>query len=88
MKKAGYLNTSDQQPIDYNNGVDITDIEIVDYNNDTQIIDLVDNITINLDDNIKVTDDIDKTNLKKKIKNTNSHEKKLLENIKKQINLN
>ena len=66
MKKAGYLDTSDQQPTDYNNGVDITDIEIVDYNNDTQINDLDDNITINLDDNIKVTDDIDKTNLKKK----------------------
>ena len=62
MKKAGYLDTSDQQPIDCNNGVDITDIEIVDYNNDTQINDLDDNITINLDDNIKVTDDIDKTN--------------------------
>ena len=40
-----------------------TNVETVDYNNDTQINDLDDNITVDSDGNIKVTDDIDKANL-------------------------
>ena len=40
-----------------------TNVETVDYNNDTQINDLDDNITVDSDVNIKVTDDIDKANL-------------------------
>ena len=40
-----------------------TNVETVDYNNNTQINDLDDNITVDLDGNIKVADDIDKTNL-------------------------
>ena len=53
MKRAGYLDTSDQQTIDYNNNADIADLKIVDYNKDTNISDLK-------DDN-----SIDTTNLKK-----------------------
>ena len=86
MKKAGYLDTSDQQTIDYNNGVDITDIEIVDYNNDTQINDLDDNITVDLDDNIKVTDDIDQTNSKKKHQKHKLPRKKIIGKYKKTNN--
>ena len=57
LKKSGYLDTSGLQTIDYNSNTDITDLEAVGYNNDIQLDDL--------DDSIKVTGDIDKTNLKK-----------------------
>ena len=40
------------------------DIEVVDYSNDTHIHDLDDNIMVDLDGNIKLTNDIDKKNLK------------------------
>ena len=64
LKKAGYLDTSDQQTTDYNYDLDITDIKTIDYNNDTQINDLDDKVTVDLDDNIAVTGDIDKINWK------------------------
>ena len=44
----GYLDTSDQQTIDYNNDADITDLETVDYNNNTNISDLKDNHSIDM----------------------------------------
>ena len=62
MKKAGYLATSDQQTTDYNDDADITDIKTIDYNNDIQINDLDDKVTVDLNDNITVTGDIDKIN--------------------------
>ena len=65
MKKAGYVDTSDQQTIDNNNDVDITDIETVGYNDDTQINDLDDNITVGLDDSTAVPGDVDQIDLKK-----------------------
>ena len=46
MKRAGYLDTFDQQSIDYNNNSDIADLEIVDYNNDTNISDWKDDNSI------------------------------------------
>ena len=70
LKKSGYLDTSGLQTIDYNSNTDITDLEAVGYNNDIQLDDL--------DDSIKVTGDIDKTNLKKTSKSQIA-EKKLLE---------
>ena len=50
----GYLDTSDQQTIDYNNDADITDLETVDYNNNTNISDLKDNHSIDMT-NLKKT---------------------------------
>ena len=54
MKRVGYLDTSDQQTIDYNNDADITDLETVDYSNNTNISDLTDNHSIDMT-NLKKT---------------------------------
>ena len=53
LKKVGYLDTSNQQTINYNNDANITDLETVDYNSDTNTSDLKDH------------NSIDTTNLKK-----------------------
>ena len=50
----GYLDTSNQQTIDYNNDADITDLETVDYSNNTNISDLKDNHSIDMT-NLKKT---------------------------------
>ena len=50
LKKSGYLDL-------LINDTDITDLETVDYKNDIQLDDL--------DDSIKVTSNVDRTNLKK-----------------------
>ena len=60
MKKSGYLDSSDLQAINYNNDADITDLETVDYNNNIH--------TDDVNDNIKVTSNIGRTNLKKTAK--------------------
>ena len=72
MKRAGYLDTSDQQTINYNNDTNITDLETVDYNSDTNTSDLKDH------------NSIDTTNLKKHQK-LKLQLKKLRENIEKYI---
>ena len=70
MKRAEYLDTSNQQTINYNNDANITDLETVDYNSDTNTSDLKDQ------------NSIDTTNLKKHQK-LKLQLKKLLENIEK-----